>query len=111
MERATLVDKPHLTVLISPQPAVLSGLRDKEFIRGRGLLARFLFALPESPVGNRGLVPYHMPARVVTEYHELIIRILDWRPEEPRVLQLNPHVKRRRSTFANTLCRNGAHSA
>jgi putative DNA primase/helicase len=90
MERATLVDKPHLTVLISPQPAVLSGLRDKEFIRGRGLLARFLFALPESPVGNRQLVPCHMPARVVTEYHELITRVLDWRPEEPRILRLSP---------------------
>jgi putative DNA primase/helicase len=90
MERATLVDKPHLTVLISPQPTVLSGLRDKEFLRGRGLLARFLFALPESPVGNRELVPCHMPARVVTEYHELITRILDWRPEEPRMLRLSP---------------------
>src|SRR5437588_805147 len=90
MERATLVDKPHLTVLISPQPAVLSGLRDKEFIRGRGLLARFLFALPESPVGSRQLVPCHIPARVTAEYHELITRVLDWRPEEPRILRLSP---------------------
>jgi putative DNA primase/helicase len=90
MERATLVDKPHLTVLISPQPAVLSGLRDKEFMRGRGLLARFLFALPPSPVGNRKLLPCHMPARVTAEYHELITRVLDWRPEEPRILRLSP---------------------
>jgi Protein of unknown function (DUF3987) len=103
MERATLVDKPHLTVLISPQPAVLSGLRDKEFIRGRGLLARFLFALPESPVGNRGLVPCHMPARIVTEYHELITRILDWRPEEPRIIQLSPEAYAQWKEFQRTV--------
>ncbi|MFL6354283.1 MAG: DUF3987 domain-containing protein [Bryobacteraceae bacterium] len=90
MERATLVDKPHLTVLISPQPAVLSGLREREFIRGRGLLARFLFALPPSPVGSRQLVPCHMPARVTAEYHELITSVLNWRPEEPRMLRLSP---------------------
>jgi hypothetical protein len=103
MERATLVDKPHLTVLISPQPAVLSGLRDKEFIRGRGLLARFLFALPESPVGSRQLVPCHMPARVTAEYHELITRVLEWRPEEPRILRLSPEAYGRWKEFQRSL--------
>ncbi|MGI8961479.1 MAG: DUF3987 domain-containing protein [Bryobacteraceae bacterium] len=91
MGRTTLIDKPHLTVLVSPQPTVLSGLRDKEFIRGRGLLARFLFALPASPVGNRKLVPCRMPAALTAQYEELITRVLEWRPEEPRILRLSPH--------------------
>ena len=103
MGRTTLIEKPHLTVLVSPQPAVLSGLRDKEFIRGRGLLARFLFALPVSPVGNRQLVPCHMPDRVTTDYHELITRVLDWRPEEPRILRLSPEAYARWKEFQRSI--------
>src|SRR5207253_1149882 len=44
-----LLDRPRLTVGISPQPDVLASLRDKPGFRGRGLLARFLYGLPKSP--------------------------------------------------------------
>ena len=35
-----MIDKPHLTVGISPQPDVLASLRDKPGFRGRGLLSQ-----------------------------------------------------------------------
>src|SRR5204862_4537998 len=42
-----MIDRPHLTVGISPQPSVLASLGNKPGFRERGLLARFLFAVPE----------------------------------------------------------------
>ncbi|QSA97731.1 YfjI family protein [Methylococcus sp. EFPC2] len=42
-----------LTIGISPQPDVLRGLTEKPSFRARGLLARFLYALPASNLGRR----------------------------------------------------------
>jgi uncharacterized protein DUF3987 len=90
MGRTTLIDRPHLTVLLSPQPGVISGLRDKGVMRDRGLLARFLFAMPQSPIGSRKLEPQPMPPDLVSKYAELITRILEWTPDEPVKLKLSP---------------------
>lgn len=46
---------PMLTFGLSPQPDVLRGLTDKPSFRGRGLLGRFLYALPPSNLGYRTL--------------------------------------------------------
>jgi hypothetical protein len=87
MGRVTVIDKPHLTILLSPQPSVLTRLKD--FMRGRGLLARFLYALPQSTVGNRKLIPASMPSRISAQYEQLITTILEWQPSEPITLQLS----------------------
>jgi hypothetical protein len=89
MERTTVIDRPHLTVLLSPQPGVLSDLRDKGFMRNRGLLARFLFAMPRSPVGNRSLEPIEMPSQTVAAYENLVTQILQWKPDAPVTLRLS----------------------
>ena len=47
------LQRPALTIGISPQPDVLRGLTAKPGFRGRGLLARFLYALPASNLGKR----------------------------------------------------------
>jgi replicative DNA helicase len=47
------VEKPALTVGLAVQPAVLQSLADKPGFRGKGLLARFLYALPVNTVGWR----------------------------------------------------------
>ncbi len=44
---------PSLTIGLSPQPDVLRGLASMPGFRGRGLLARFLYLLPPSPLGYR----------------------------------------------------------
>jgi Protein of unknown function (DUF3987) len=55
--RRSFISRAYLTMCILPQPGVIQGLRDKPFLRERGLLARFLYAIPSLPsVGeNSGL--------------------------------------------------------
>jgi hypothetical protein len=47
------LSNPLLTIGLSPQPDVLRGLSSKPGFLGRGLLARFLYLLPPSPLGYR----------------------------------------------------------
>jgi hypothetical protein len=72
-----ILNRPHLTVGISPQPDVLEALRDKPGFRGRGLLARFLYALPKSPLGYRTLEPQPVPAAIADRYRVGIRQLLE----------------------------------
>jgi hypothetical protein len=72
-----ILNHPHLTVGISPQPDVIEALRDKPGFRGRGLLARFLYALPKSPLGYRALEPRPIPADIAADYCAGIRQLLD----------------------------------
>jgi replicative DNA helicase len=47
------VERPCLTIGLTVQPEVLRGLAGRPGFSGRGLLARFLYSLPESLVGRR----------------------------------------------------------
>lgn len=51
--RSILLPQPLLTISIAPQPDVLSSFSKHREFRGRGLVARFLYALPPSPLGQR----------------------------------------------------------
>lgn len=86
---AILLDRPHLTVGISPQPDVLESLRDKPGFRGRGLLARFLYGLPRSPLGYRTLEPRAVPSDVEHRYRHGVHRLLDFAPKDVIHLRLS----------------------
>jgi hypothetical protein len=47
------VERPCLTIGLTVQPEVLRGLAGRPGFGGRGLLARFLYSLPQSLVGRR----------------------------------------------------------
>lgn len=47
------VENPALTMGLAVQPSVLRSLADEEALRGRGLIARFLYSVPRSLVGSR----------------------------------------------------------
>jgi replicative DNA helicase len=47
------VERPCLTIGLAVQPDILRGLAGRPGFGGRGLLARFLYSLPESLVGRR----------------------------------------------------------
>src|SRR5215208_4605857 len=47
------VQRPCLTIGLTVQPKVLQGLASRPGFGGRGLLARFLYSLPENLVGRR----------------------------------------------------------
>jgi len=51
------VEWPALTCAYAMQPAVIEGLAEKAAFRGRGLLARFLYAAPQSWIGRREIAP------------------------------------------------------
>ena len=69
-----------LTIGLSPQPSVLQGLASKPGFRGRGLLGRFLYLLPPSPLGSRNLEGPPVPERVAINYEAGIRSILDMPP-------------------------------
>ncbi len=47
------VERPALSLLLTPQPAILRGFADVPDFRGRGLLARPVYVVPRSQVGAR----------------------------------------------------------
>lgn len=66
------VERPALTVCLTVQPEVIRGLHRHPEFRGRGLLARFFYALPESLMGRRDTRPPLVSAHVRSTYdHEI----------------------------------------
>lgn len=72
--------RPRLTIGLSPQPEVIRGLLSKGGFRGRGLLGRFLYLVPESPLGFRKLETQPVPPNVENAYRTGLQAMLDWEP-------------------------------
>jgi len=88
---------PCLSIGIAPQPDVVKALQDKPGFRGRGLLARFLYVMPESNLGRRTLTATPMPDDVRNGYAATVRAMLDhpWNADEEgrrcaHVLKLSP---------------------
>jgi hypothetical protein len=62
------VERPCLTIGLAVQPEVLRGLAGRPGFGGRGLLARFLYSLPESLVGRRQVGASPVPTAVADRY-------------------------------------------
>ncbi|MEQ9406203.1 MAG: YfjI family protein [Fuerstiella sp.] len=58
------LEKPCLSIVVSPQPSVLEDIGQRKDFVGRGLLARFLFAVPQSKLGFRSHQPQPIPRDV-----------------------------------------------
>jgi hypothetical protein len=74
---AEFVEAPALTVGLAVQPEVIRGLAEKPGFRGRGLLARFLYALPPSLLGHRDTNPPPVPDPVLTEYRQKLLTLMN----------------------------------
>ena len=101
------LQRPALTIGISPQPSVLRGLTAQEGFRGRGLLARFLYALPPSRLGYRTLETVPVPATVTTAYAAMCRQLLTINPARdtagriiPQPLRLSPEAHAEWKAFA-----------
>jgi hypothetical protein len=79
------IPRPALTMALAVQPDVLRALGRRPGFRGRGLLGRFLYSLPESPLGRRLIDPPPVPEDVGFAYRvslEALVRSLaDWTDE------------------------------
>ncbi|MEJ1382026.1 MAG: YfjI family protein [Candidatus Sedimenticola sp. (ex Thyasira tokunagai)] len=101
---------PRLSIGLSPQPDVLRGLAAKPGFRGRGLLGRFLYLLPPSPLGYRTLKSVPVPEDVRDAYTAGIRAMLDWKPatdehgdEQPHPLHLSDEAFSEHHAFAQTI--------
>jgi replicative DNA helicase len=74
---AEYVERPALTAGLAVQPAVLRGLAARPGFRGRGLLARWLYALPLSTVGRRQVDAAPVPAMVAKTYGATLRELAD----------------------------------
>ncbi len=63
-------ERPALTLGLAVQPDVLHSIAERPAFRGRGLLARFLYAVPESTVGRRQVGAPPVPEGVCGHYRE-----------------------------------------
>jgi hypothetical protein len=90
--RREYIDRPALTIGLAVQPEVLRDIAKVKGFDGRGLLARFLYSLPTSLVGEREIVPDQIPEATATQYSANVIRLTlglaDW--TDPAVIQLTP---------------------
>lgn len=82
------IESPALTLLLTVQPAVLSAIARNGAFRGRGLLARFLYSIPESNIGRRRIGAEPVPEPVSDAYQREVRKLAedlaDW--TDPAVL-------------------------
>jgi hypothetical protein len=76
------IERPALTVVLAIQPAVLRTIAEREGFHGRGLLARFLFVLPDSYVGRRRIGTEAVPPAIKQRYDDklraLVLSLAEW---------------------------------
>lgn len=91
-DRCAHVDRPALTFGLALQPGVLADVAGSRRFRDSGLLARFLYAMPESNVGSRDVRRRcSIPRHVLHEYERRLHGLLDGRQgaaSAPRVLPM-----------------------
>ncbi|WP_328888350.1 YfjI family protein [Streptomyces sp. NBC_00316] len=90
--RREYIDHPALTIGLAVQPDVLRDIAKVKGFDGRGLLARFLYSLPKSLVGEREIITEPIPDDVRATYESnviaLTLALAEW--TDPAVIQLSP---------------------
>lgn len=74
---AEYVPSPALTLGLAVQPDVIQGLADRQGFRGRGLLGRFLYSLPQSTMGRRRIDAGPVPGYVASTWHRNVTSMLE----------------------------------
>jgi hypothetical protein len=66
------IQRPTLTIGLAIQPDVLWACKDQPGFRGRGLLARFAYAIPANTVGYRNVSAPPVPPDTAGHYHDQV---------------------------------------
>lgn len=89
------IDKPSLTMGLTVQPTTISELehKDKKIFEGEGLLGRFLYAIPDSIVGNRKSVfdVEELDKVIESRYKKGLQALLRTKPKEVKNEEWKPH--------------------
>lgn len=88
------VETPSLSFVLAIQPDILHDIMGNTVMNGRGLLARFLYAIPDSSIGTRCYNSPSIPLEIETAYKNLIFSLLAVPvPDKPVVLTLSEGAK------------------
>ena len=71
------IKSPALSLGFCVQPEILRGLMQQKSFRGRGLLGRFLYQLPESLLGRRKTSPAEVNPMTEADYTSIMRKLLD----------------------------------
>lgn len=92
-----VLDSPLLTLTIMAQPEAIQAAGSHSVMRGRGMLDRFLFLYPPSPVGMRACVSGKVDPLIERQYAECLTALLStdipldgFGGPEPLLLTLSP---------------------
>ena len=97
------IKDPALTILLTVQPSVISGVMNNRTFRGRGLTARFLYCFPRSLVGTRRFNTEPIPNEAKLRYRNIIRDILDEDKTKPEIINLSPDALKLLEEFAEEL--------
>ena len=88
---------PLLTIVVMAQPEAIEDAGQQKVLKGRGLLARFLFVTPPSPVGHRHCIPRPIPRDIAQRYEDFLRRLLtvpvlkdEYDRPQPRLIRMSP---------------------
>ncbi len=85
------IERPALTLGLTVQPEVLRSIARQPHWRGQGVLARILYAVPQSTLGNRAINPPRVPDGVRRAYEEnlraMVLSLAEW--SEPVTIALS----------------------
>jgi hypothetical protein len=92
---AEFIKHPAMTLLLTVQPAIIDAIAGNGTFRGRGLLARFLYAIPADNLGRRRVGAPPVPEDVTAEYETKVRKLAEdlagW--HDPAVLTLTPEAQ------------------
>lgn len=71
-----ILDYPHLTLGICPQPITIAERSAARIFRGRGLDGRFIYFMPESLLGKRKIEPAPMSPGARARFHDKVRSLL-----------------------------------
>ena len=99
--RGNRIERPRLTMLLTIQPDVLTGLMENPAFRGRGLCGRFLYVICRSKIGRRSSTPEPVPESVLRDYRDLLYRLLSG--DETGTMTLSPEADRVRCEYQDQI--------
>lgn len=88
--KTNCIPNPRLTIILTIQPEVLSGIMRNASFRGRGLCGRFLYAMCKSKVGYREISPPPIPDAVREKYKAFVWHILPPALDGSGIIHLSP---------------------
>jgi hypothetical protein len=87
-----IIDHCRITMAIAAQPEAVRALQNRPEFRGYGLLGRFWYVIPPSPLGYRTLIAHPIPKSISDSYFDGISYLLKTQPVQEEGHKPRPNV-------------------